>query len=376
MAKVPAHVPPPLSAVPPPQSRHTWSVTTQSRRARVSSRPCRLCFTQGVRIRNRLSRAIPRSGHPPTRRSGGQGGNSRPYLRLFAVGDDQAGASEGRSVRLFESIVRDAQGSADLAAFRARILEALRDELGANSGTFMDPPHTRLLPGAASKRIGMLAVEPSFRALYVRHKARYERSADRLVQAMQSGPVIDTDVYSLAERERLDLYAEVLRPQGTRSMLCAIVRHRSRPISQVVLKRHGRGPSFQRRDVDALAALLPALALADAGFQHTPGIEPLGGDVGAPCVAPRPLAAREAEVAVLVCKGMHNREIAMLLGTSYETVKKQVHNVLAKMEVSNRAELAGVVAGLSSADWRSSARCDAPPDIIQAGMLDRRRSAM
>ena len=50
-------------------------------------------------------------------------------------------------------------------------------------------------------------------------------------------------------------------------------------------------------------------------------------------------------MAVLVCKGMRNREIAMLIGTSCETVKKQVHSVFTNVGVSNRAELAGLLAG-------------------------------
>jgi DNA-binding NarL/FixJ family response regulator len=41
---------------------------------------------------------------------------------------------------------------------------------------------------------------------------------------------------------------------------------------------------------------------------------------------------------------MRNREIAMLIGTSCETVKKQVHSVFTKLGVSTRAELAGLVA--------------------------------
>ena len=61
------------------------------------------------------------------------------------------------------------------------------------------------------------------------------------------------------------------------------------------------------------------------------------------CLETRPLGSREAEVALLVCKGLRNREIAMLFGTSSETVKKQVRSLFAKLGVSNRAELAGLL---------------------------------
>jgi DNA-binding CsgD family transcriptional regulator len=247
------------------------------------------------------------------------------------------------SARLFERLVRDAQGAGDLAAFRSKILEMLACEIGADSGTLMDPPGMRLAPTRARSRVGMFSVSPSWRSYFLASKARYERSIERLLRAMKSGqPVIDSDVYERRERERLDLYAEILLPQGSRSVLCATVPHRGRSLGQLTLKRHGRGTAFRDRDAESLNLLIPALALADAGFQHSPA---LSADLAPLCAVMPALGSREAEVAVLVCKGMRNREIAMLIGTSCETVKKQVHSVFAKVGVSNRAELAGLLAG-------------------------------
>jgi DNA-binding NarL/FixJ family response regulator len=249
---------------------------------------------------------------------------------------------------VFERLIADAQRSPDLACFRTKILEALAREIGASSGSLVDPPGRGWLEKGTKARIGVLAVAPCFRDLYVRHKARYERSGERLLRAMDSGAVIDSDVYTMAERQQLDLYTEILYPQGARSVLCAIVRHRGRPLSQLVLKRQGRGTPFRDRDAEALNRFLPIVALADAGFQYSaPGafVTEAG---GAARIATRPLGTREAEVAALVCKGMRNREIAVLIGTSCETVKKQVRNVFDKVGVSNRAELAGLVGGLST----------------------------
>lgn len=56
------------------------------------------------------------------------------------------------------------------------------------------------------------------------------------------------------------------------------------------------------------------------------------------------LGPREGQVAALLVKGMHNGEIAALLGTTHNTVKKQVRRVLAKCGASNRTELAGLLA--------------------------------
>jgi DNA-binding CsgD family transcriptional regulator len=248
------------------------------------------------------------------------------------------------SAHLFERLVRDAQVATNLGAFRSSVLAALAGRIGADSGTLMDPPQARLASWRAKPRAGALHAEASLGSLFFTNRARYERSGARLLGVMESGrPIIDSDIYERSERERLELYTEIVLPQGARSLLCASVHHRGRAVCQLVLKRHGRGATFRDRDAESLGLVLPALALADAGFQHSSATwwentEP------ALCPGARRLASRETEVALLVCKGMRNREIAMLIGTSCETVKKQVRSVFAKMGVSNRAELAGSLA--------------------------------
>ncbi len=64
----------------------------------------------------------------------------------------------------------------------------------------------------------------------------------------------------------------------------------------------------------------------------------------------RLLSPREQEVAALICLNHTNKEIAMRLGLSPETVKTHVHNLLAKFHLRSRAELRQVLA-----DWDFSA---------------------
>lgn len=55
--------------------------------------------------------------------------------------------------------------------------------------------------------------------------------------------------------------------------------------------------------------------------------------------APMALSAREMEVAVLVARGLSNRQIAQELVLSEETVKSHVGNVLAKLGLTQRSQV-------------------------------------
>jgi DNA-binding CsgD family transcriptional regulator len=62
------------------------------------------------------------------------------------------------------------------------------------------------------------------------------------------------------------------------------------------------------------------------------------------------LSAREQEVAALACLGYTNKQIALRLGVSAETVKTHLHHALAKFNLRTRAEL-----GLLLVEWDFSA---------------------
>jgi DNA-binding CsgD family transcriptional regulator len=62
------------------------------------------------------------------------------------------------------------------------------------------------------------------------------------------------------------------------------------------------------------------------------------------------LSGREQEVAALACLGYTNKQIALRLGVSAETVKTHLHHALTKFNLRTRAEL-----GLLLADWDFSA---------------------
>jgi len=58
-----------------------------------------------------------------------------------------------------------------------------------------------------------------------------------------------------------------------------------------------------------------------------------------------PLSPREREVALVVARGLANKEIARELGLSEGTVKQHVHNIFLKLGMRSRHTLVTVVSG-------------------------------
>jgi DNA-binding NarL/FixJ family response regulator len=64
------------------------------------------------------------------------------------------------------------------------------------------------------------------------------------------------------------------------------------------------------------------------------------------------LTNKEVQVATLVWKGLTNREIANLIGTTEQVVKNYLRNTFDKLGVWSRLELALYVASHGGAQWR------------------------
>ncbi len=91
----------------------------------------------------------------------------------------------------------------------------------------------------------------------------------------------------------------------------------------------------QEKRVGAGMPLTGAVELASAVAAGRSGVAPTpvpAGDV--------PLTPRERQVATLIAAGRTNRQICRALGIAEKTVEVHVHNTMAKLEVSNRAEVA------------------------------------
>jgi DNA-binding NarL/FixJ family response regulator len=61
---------------------------------------------------------------------------------------------------------------------------------------------------------------------------------------------------------------------------------------------------------------------------------------------PLPLTDREREIATLVAQGLSNSEIAAALTLSVRTIEGHIYRACARVEVTTRAELAGLVGAI------------------------------
>jgi DNA-binding CsgD family transcriptional regulator len=75
----------------------------------------------------------------------------------------------------------------------------------------------------------------------------------------------------------------------------------------------------------------------------------------------QPLSAREQEIAVLIAQGLRDREIAATLVLSEHTVHAHVRNLLAKLSLASRTQIAAWVASRAQADPSSMPREQVEP---------------
>lgn len=173
---------------------------------------------------------------------------------------------------------------------------------------------------------------------------------------------VATDVVVVAMRSPLLAagFAEILRTAG----FDARIDTRAEP-------RRGGAVSTWLVDVDsaplAAAAGAPVLVLDDGlagsaapAVSYTASADDLaaairGGaarrwspDSSSDAGAPLGLSPREHEIVDLVIEGRTNQQVATTLGISANTVRTHLQNVMAKLGVSNRRELAAVVNGTTS----------------------------
>jgi DNA-binding CsgD family transcriptional regulator len=225
-----------------------------------------------------------------------------------------------------------AQGARDLSDLRRGILDRLQMLVGCETAFWGEYHGTKVTPEAsvwfAPHNSGRRALER-----FAAARARYD--APQGLRALQKcGVAVDTEIFTPEERDRLPLYAEVLRRAGIRTYLACGIAFRGGALSFMTLGRHAGSARYSDREQTLLRQIRGSVGLVEAAFRFAMD----------PCMADRLRAAyqltgRESQVADMVVRGLQNKEIAALLGTSPETVRKQTIRIYEKARVSGRMQL-------------------------------------
>src|SRR5262249_14489165 len=147
---------------------------------------------------------------------------------------------------------------------------------------------------------------------------------------LREGAYLDTEVYSFAERQRPGFFNEIIRPQGVASRIVAHLAFRGQPTATIYLCSEHRTGSSTRK-LERVRRLLPALSLAHAAVRCSLGaIEPSLLDN---------LTHHQRRIAEYVGRGYQNKEMAILLQISPNTVRNALVVIFNKMRVANRAQL-------------------------------------
>jgi DNA-binding CsgD family transcriptional regulator len=232
---------------------------------------------------------------------------------------------------VFDELVAQADACSSRERFRMVVLEQLGRLAPFDSAVFL-PRSTIDRPTTINKTPRHAEIYRHFRV----REASYQRDLARAhAAAARDGAYLDSDVYSLAERDRLPFFGDILRPQGITSRLVAHVRFRGQVTATVHLCRHGRAPAFQRSELELVQRTAPILGLTGAA------LEPRDQSLDRGPLAE--LSPRERELAHYLRGGYRNKEIATLVGRPPNTVRNQLARIFAKLGVHSRAELAALV---------------------------------
>jgi DNA-binding CsgD family transcriptional regulator len=228
------------------------------------------------------------------------------------------------------ALIEEASTCRDASKLRTWVLRQIGALLPFDSAMFLSP-RLHEAPSWVNKE--------HFHKLYWNYAnkpSHYQQGLEKGRKAAQKlgGAFIDTEVFSVDDRQNLPIYADMMRPQGINCQIVARPTLHDQLSGTMYLCRHGIG-QFRAKDLDQILRFLPVIALSYFAV-----------DALAALAEPDPrdaLTKRENEVAELACKGLTNPEIAGELKNKTNTVHNQMRSICHKLHVSNRAELAGLL---------------------------------
>lgn len=235
-----------------------------------------------------------------------------------------------------ESILEIAHAVDERPMFQREALAWLGRSLGYRLGFFLG---LETMNGQAPQGPGLVAVgaDAGYSEMLLRHFSCYSDELEPVKEHARhhGGIAVDTDVLGQAVQQTR-YYQELARPAGGGHSLLCFLRLRDHPSGVLMLGRESHLP-FSVQDQIRVRTVAPLLALVLASFGQRRF------KTGEGCGKPNwfELTPREREISNYLVLGYTNREIAIALETSPNTVRNQLATLFRKAEVSNRAELVG-----------------------------------
>lgn len=159
----------------------------------------------------------------------------------------------------------------------------------------------------------------------------------------QLGAVQDTAVLDQRAHAHRRFYREVIAPTGAQVLALAPLCVGGTVIGILGLGRARAGSSFGEDQLQLLGRAAQVIAMGDM-LRRQPerrqrAAQDVVADLRGQLSDQPPLSPREREIVDLVTLGLTNAQVAMALGTSPNTVRKQLVSIFRKVQVASRAEL-------------------------------------
>ncbi|MQB46017.1 helix-turn-helix transcriptional regulator [Rhizobium sp. ICMP 5592] len=141
------------------------------------------------------------------------------------------------------------------------------------------------------------------------------------------------EVISKHDLGKTEFYNDFLARDGMQHGVNLFMQSNGHELADLRVWRYGTRPDFGDREIDLLTIIAPFVRRALSA---------------APAVSLDVLTERERDVALLVARGCSDKDIARILGIGFATVRTHLGSCLAKLECSNRAEIAAHVSRVSN----------------------------
>lgn len=223
-------------------------------------------------------------------------------------------------VRLFGDIVARLECQKDDSDVRNTVLDDIATLLRAEYAcSYVWDKENNRFDDAYNRNISDKAIE--------NYKSWYQFHDPITFKMRDLGCSIASEVMPYKEFYKTDYYNDVMKKDGLRYGINLYMFDDGRDIGDLRIWRGASASDFEERDKNILMLLHPYLKRSILRYEEF-SLKNSG------------LTDREKDVALLVSKGLTDRDIANYLGIGFSTVRTHLNKSLDKLDCANRAELA------------------------------------